>query len=119
VNSNSSATYREQISSIQLPATVEAVVDQYDRVVGIRDRVLWKWIFNLFDEITLSSVPAEERAAVKRQKTLLTIFVTTLDDLVESEGKQAAFERARRVPFADYSGEDSLRPSGAEDTDDP
>jgi len=114
IERDSSKTYREQVGSIQLPSTVETYADRYERVVGLRDRFLWQWIYNLFDDITLSSVPAEERAAVKRQKTLLTIFITTLDDLGETNRNEATFERVRRVPFQSH-GNDS---DATTDTDD-
>jgi len=91
--------YARTIDTVTLPPTVREFADEYDRVVGERDRFLWKWIHNLFDEFTLSSVARDAMDAARERKTLLTILVTTLDDLAEREGGDAAFGRAQQVPF--------------------
>ena len=95
----SGAEYARSIDLVELPAAVEGAADRYDQVIGDRDRFLWKWIHNLFDEFTLSSVALDAADAVREQKTLLTIFVTTMDDLAEMNGDNATFDRARRIPF--------------------
>lgn len=95
----SGAEYTRSIDLVELPAAVEGAADRYDQVIGDRDRFLWKWIHNLFDEFTLSSVALDAADAVREQKTLLTIFVTTMDDLAEMKGDSATFDRARRIPF--------------------
>ncbi len=92
-------TYARTIRAVELPPEVRAYVDEYERAVGVRDGFLWKWIHNLFDEFTLSCVDASHFEPVKRQKTLLTMWITTLDDLAEHPGAGAVFERARRIPF--------------------
>ncbi|WP_418286688.1 hypothetical protein [Halorubrum sp. DTA46] len=91
--------YTRQVNKTELPETVRAFADRYDRLIGNRDRFLWKWIHNLFDEFTLTSVPARQRSAVYERKTLLTIFVTVLDDLAESDGDRGTFDAGRRIPF--------------------
>lgn len=99
ISAESAAEYAQSVQTVELPAQVREVADRYDRVVGDRERFLWKWIHNLFDEFTLSSVARDMEDAVRSQKTLLTIFITTLDDLAERQGGTASFERARRIPF--------------------
>ena len=99
VTPDSPESYVQTIKAVELPPKVTEHADAYDRQVGERRRFLWKWIHNLFDEFTLSCVDAEHLAAVKRQKTLLTMFITTLDDLAEQQGNDATFERARYIPF--------------------
>lgn len=91
--------YAQQIETVELPEVVETVVDEYDRVLGDRDRFLWKWIHNLFDAFTLSSVATDRRNTVRNHKTLLTVFITTLDDLAERESDTTTFDRARHIPF--------------------
>ncbi len=91
--------YTRRVNEVTLPPTAREFADRYARVVGDRDRFLWKWIHNLFDKFTLTSVPSRERSAVYEHKTLLTMFVTVLDDLAESEGDQGTFTAGRRVPF--------------------
>lgn len=99
VTPDSPESYVRTIKAVELPQKVTEHADAYDRKVGERERFLWKWIHNLFDEFTLSCVDAEHLDAVKRQKTLLTMFITTLDDLAEQQGNDATFERARYIPF--------------------
>ncbi len=99
VSPDSAKSYVQTIKAVELPPKVTEHADAYDRQVGERDRFLWKWIHNLFDEFTLSCVDAERVEAVKRQKTLLTMFITTLDDLAEGQGNEATFARARYIPF--------------------
>jgi hypothetical protein len=91
--------YTQQVNDVTLPPTAAEFADRYARVIGERDRFLWKWIHNLFDKFTLTSVPNDEHAAVYEQKTLLTMFVTVLDDLAESEGDQGTFDAGRWIPF--------------------
>ncbi|WP_147587286.1 hypothetical protein [Halorubrum lipolyticum] len=96
---DSGVEYARSIDLVELPPAIRDAADRYDRVIGDRDRFLWKWIHNLFDEFTLSSVALDAADAVREQKTLLTIFVTTMDDLAEMNGDSATFDRARRIPF--------------------
>ncbi len=96
---DSGVEYARTIDLVELPAAIRDAADGYDRAIGDRDRFLWKWIHNLFDEFTLSSVALDAADAVREQKTLLTIFVTTMDDLAEMKGDSATFDRARRIPF--------------------
>lgn len=96
---DSGVEYARAIDVVELPAAIRDAADRYDRVIGDRDRFLWKWIHNLFDEFTLSSVARDAADTVREQKTLLTIFVTTMDDLAEMKGDSATFNWARRIPF--------------------
>ncbi|WP_435074264.1 hypothetical protein [Halorubrum sp. HHNYT27] len=94
-----SGAYTKQVNGVKLPPTARLFADRYARVIGDRDRFLWKWIHNLFDRFTLTSVPSGERDAVYEQKTLLTMFVTVLDDLAESDADQETFNVGRWIPF--------------------
>ncbi|WP_276271107.1 hypothetical protein [Haloarcula litorea] len=87
----------EQIRRVTLPDRIERLADEYDRLCGDRDRFLWRWIYSLFPEFTLTSVPDEHAAHVREQKTVLTMYVTALDDLVEHHGDRETFEAARRL----------------------
>jgi hypothetical protein len=86
-----------EVTAVELPETVLEVTEEYERVLSDRDAFLWKWIHSLFDAFTLSSVDARDEDEVKEIKTLFTVFITTLDDLVESHDDTATFEEARRV----------------------
>ncbi|MFD1600098.1 hypothetical protein [Halobellus rarus] len=91
--------YMRTVQNVELPSSVREFANRYDRIIGDRDRFLWKWIHNLFEEFTLSSVQSDLLTDVYEHKTLLTIFVTVLDDLAERGGDRATFEIGRRVPF--------------------
>jgi hypothetical protein len=87
----------EQISSVRLPETVGDLAREYADVFGDRDRFLWQWIYSLFPEFTLSSVAEREASHLRTQKTILTMYVTILDDLVETHEDRRTFEEARRL----------------------
>ena len=87
----------DRIDSVTLPPTVRELADDYERLFGDRSRFLWRWIYSLFPEFTLSSVADEHAADVRTEKTVLTMYVTVLDDLVEHHGDRATFEEARRL----------------------
>jgi hypothetical protein len=91
------ADFAKRIDSVTLPEPVAALADDYDRLYGDRSRFLWQWIYSLFPEFTLSSVTKEHAADVRTGKTVLTMYVTVLDDLVEHHGDRRTFEEARRL----------------------
>ncbi|MFC5277832.1 hypothetical protein ACFPM1_03485 [Halorubrum rubrum] len=98
--------YRRTIDDVDLPPAVRTFASRYDRVLGGRDAFLWKWIHNLFDEFTLSSVADDARSDVYELKTLLTMYVTVLDDLAEVSDERATFDVGRRIPFRARTGAD-------------
>jgi hypothetical protein len=87
----------DQVRETELPERVRTLVADYEAVCGDRDRFLWQWIYALFPEFTLSAVDADHREHVRTQKTILTMYVTILDDLVESHGDRRSFAEARRL----------------------
>jgi len=90
-------SFLKLINDVVLPPRIVALVDEYERHCGERDRFLWQWIYSLFPAFTLSSVAEAEREHVREQKMVLTMFVTILDDLVENHGDRATFEQAQRL----------------------
>ena len=89
------ADYAARIEAVALPARVEALAADYADVFGEREPFLWRWIYSLLPEFTLSSVPDAHAATVREQKTILTLFVTLLDDLAEKRGDVRTFEAIR------------------------
>ncbi|MFB6141308.1 MAG: hypothetical protein ABEJ26_12855 [Halosimplex sp.] len=85
------------VRQVTLPERVAELADAYDRYFGERDRFLWRWIYSLFPSFTLSSVAEAHAAHVREQKTVLTMYVTVLDDLIEHRGDRATFREARRL----------------------
>lgn len=89
----------DTVERVELPESVALIADDYDRSIGVRDRFLWKWIYALLPAFTLDCVDPDAAAAVREQKTVLTVFVTTLDDLAEHERDEVTFEEARKLPI--------------------
>ncbi|WP_227353784.1 hypothetical protein [Haladaptatus salinisoli] len=88
-----------QVAATILPEPVDELADEYDDVVGDRDRFLWQWIYTLFPSFTLSCVSSEHAETVRAQKTILTMFVTLLDDLAEVGHDRETFEEACQIPY--------------------
>jgi len=80
-----------------LPPRVAALADEYERLVGDRDRFLWQWIHSLLPSFTLSSVDDRHASRVRACKTTLTMYVTLLDDLLERHGDRRTFREACRL----------------------
>lgn len=109
--------YSHEVDVVVLPPAVREFSQRYDRLIGDRDPFLWKWIYNLFDKFTLTSVPNETRSDVYEQKTLLTVFVTVLDDLAETNADWDTFEAGRRIPFSDDTADREIPETAAVDRD--
>ncbi|WP_049969910.1 hypothetical protein [Haladaptatus cibarius] len=88
-----------EIAAVTLPEPIAALSKEYDTIVGDRDEFLWQWIYTLFPSFTLSSVPAEYAETARTQKTILTMFVTLLDDLAEKGNDRETFEEACQIPY--------------------
>ena len=85
------------VRSVTLPDRVAALADAYERHFEERDRFLWRWVYALAPSFTLSSVADGHAARVREGKTVLTMYVTVLDDLIEHRGDRETFREARRL----------------------
>ncbi|WP_459192406.1 hypothetical protein [Halosimplex sp. J119] len=86
-----------RIRRVTLPDRIESLADAYDDHFEERDRFLWQWIYSLFPSFTLSSVADEHAGHVREQKTILTMYVTVLDDLIEHRSDRRTFHEACRL----------------------
>ena len=87
------------VEAVSLPPVVSEFSDLYDERVGDRNEFLWKWFHSLSPSFELSCVAPDETETLRTEKTLLTIYVTVLDDLIECHGDEATFAEARLIPF--------------------
>lgn len=87
-----------EIQNLTLPAVVRNLVDDYNKVIGLRDEFVWKWIYSLFPAFTLNTVPDEHFEAARTQKTLLTMYVTITDDIAEATNDGPTFIEAQKIP---------------------
>ena len=87
----------DRVDNVRLPEPVASLAERYDALFEERDRFLWRWIYSLFPAFTLSTVPEAHARHVRAQKTVLTMYVTVLDDLVEHHDDRRTFEEARQL----------------------
>ncbi|MFC7239859.1 hypothetical protein ACFQS4_16975 [Saliphagus sp. GCM10025317] len=102
-------THLERIERTALPASVSALLETYEETVDERDRFLWKWLYYLFPEITLSCVRPDDSQQVRESKLLVSLYVTILDDLAERDEDVHTFREATKAPF-DHRVADETRP---------
>lgn len=92
VDGDASAALRRSVRDHDLPATLLELVEEYESVGGGRSRFLWRWIHRLAPRNAMPFVPDDHAAAVATDKTILVLFVTLLDDLVERRGDYRTFD---------------------------
>lgn len=95
--------YERQLRGITLPQPVSNHVAAYEKSIGHRDSLVWKWVYNLFEAFTLPTVPDSKVQDAETAKLLLTLYVTTADDLVEHDNDPSTFAKARTIPFESES----------------
>jgi hypothetical protein len=91
----------EEVKQTELPPSVKKLSDEYDREIGHRREFLWSWVHTVYDHFTLDSVPDERMEATKTRKTLMTMFISIVDDIAEVNNDRETFEQARKIPFPD------------------
>ena len=95
--SSDTGEFIDSVDRVALPEPIDHLADEYATLFDDRDRFLWRWIYSLFPAFTLSSVPPAVRQDVRIEKTVLTMYVTVLDDLVEQHDDLETLEEARRL----------------------
>ena len=93
----------------ELPENLAAIADKYDTAVGIRDQFLWKWFHFLNPHFRLSTVDERYESKTQNEKTLLTFYVTLLDDLIDDQNDRVTFQEAAKIPFSHLRA-DNTRP---------
>lgn len=102
----------DDLRTYDLPENLAVVADRYEAAIGTRDRFLWKWFHFLTPYFRLSTVDEGYAEKIRSDKTLLTFYVTLLDDLVDDQNDRVTFQEAAKLPFphqevnADRSGLD-------------
>ena len=89
----------QQLSSESIPAEIEPLVEHYASVTEDRDQLLWKWLWHVFPEFRLSSVPDRHARATRSAKFCFSVFMTVLDDVSERHRDRPTFNQARKIPF--------------------
>lgn len=81
----------------ELPPVLARLVDEYRTFDGARDRFTWKWVHSLAPQNTLPCVDDAYRDRVPIDKTITTLFVTLLDDLLERDHDPATFHEMAKL----------------------
>ncbi len=81
-----------------LPTPISSLIDEYDDVIGFRDRFLFKWLHTVMPHFTLPSVPNDRLERVRGDKSVATLFITLLDDFGERDGYEETFSALKCLP---------------------
>lgn len=87
-----------EISDHDLPPVLDEVVTEYQSVPAARPRFMWNWVHKLAPQNTLPCVDARYADDLPVDKTLLILFITILDDLLEKRRDAATFHAAATIP---------------------
>lgn len=93
-----------RLADESIPGGIEPLIDHYEAETDDRDRLLWKWLWHVFPEFRLSSVPDRHADAARRAKFCFSVYMTLLDDLSERHRDRETFEAGREIPFSESGG---------------
>ncbi|RLM59694.1 hypothetical protein DVK02_02860 [Halobellus sp. Atlit-31R] len=82
----------ESVRTHELPESLAALVSEYQSFEAARPPFVWQWVHNLAPANTMPFVDAPHREAVATNKTMLVLFVTILDDLLEKYRDYETFD---------------------------
>ena len=114
VDDDASAALLRSIRDHDLPAALLELVEEYESLGGGRSRFLWRWIHRLAPRNAMPFVPADHAAAVATDKTMLVLFITLLDDLVEKRGDYRTFDAIAGLVRLGGAGAESTVPGAAD-----
>lgn len=92
VDGDRAVTLLESIYEHDLPPVVQNLVSEYQGFDGGRSTFLWKWIHHLAPKNVMPFVNESYRDTIAIDNTILVIFVTVLDDLIEKHRDFGTFD---------------------------
>ena len=95
-------TGQQVVSEVQrttLESPLAELVDEYNERIGIRGEYLWKWLETSWPLVTLDCVPEDRRDTVSTHKTVVSMYITLVDDLGENFQDAESFHEASKIPF--------------------
>lgn len=98
-NSPRAAREMGDVAQVDLPDNVAELVDDYCRLRGSRDPFIWKWVYRLTPKFTFPFVRDDRADDVREVKTVATLFLTLLDDVLEKERDVETFQEAAKIPY--------------------
>ena len=87
----------QSVRDHELPPCLQSLVTEYRTFEGTRPLFIWQWVHRLAPKNTMPVVDADHREAVATNKTILVLFVTILDDLVEKRQDYETFDAISRL----------------------
>lgn len=90
----------EKIRKIKLPPSLEYWIKEYEKI-GKRNNFIWRWLYNAFKIVHLPNLRSSLINSLARTKTLLTIFITVLDDLADQNKDFLFLQELSKIPFDD------------------
>ncbi|WP_336021767.1 hypothetical protein [Halobellus salinisoli] len=82
----------ESVRDHELPPVLRELVAEYQSLDGARPWFMWRWVHRLAPKNTVPVVDNDRRETVATDKTILVLFITVLDDLLESQSDYETFE---------------------------
>ncbi|MBB6647532.1 hypothetical protein [Halobellus ruber] len=92
IDGGEAAALLRSVRDHELPPEIQELLEEYESIPDARSRFIWKWIHRLAPRNTMPFVDDGHAAAVATDKTMLVLFITLLDDLVEKRGDYGTFD---------------------------
>jgi len=86
----------EAIQAIKLPPELQKWVEEYEKV-GKRNNFLWKWLYNSFQFVYIPIVPKKFKNSLRKNKVLITVFITVLNDTGDKK-EENLFKELAKIP---------------------
>ncbi|MFD1597708.1 hypothetical protein [Halobellus rarus] len=97
VDGERAADLLRSVRDHELPPCLQSLVTEYRSFEGARPLFIWQWVHRLAPKNTMPVVDTEHRQRVATNKTMLVLFVTILDDLVEKRRDYETFDAITRL----------------------
>ena len=88
-----------EIGDHSLPEEIRGLIDAYLELETARPLFMWKWVHRLAPQNTLPCVLDQYTEQVPANKTLLILFITILDDILERQRDRRTFTELTKIPF--------------------
>ena len=92
IDGDRAAALLESIADHELPPALGDLVSEYQSFEAARPAFIWKWVHHLAPANTMPFVDETHHERVATNKTMLVLFVTILDDLLEKYRDYETFD---------------------------
>jgi len=103
VESGEGKRLMKEISKRPLPKEITNFVREYEKIGGERNSFLWRWVISLTTSrnpgFMLSTVPENYTSCVGNLKTILTLFVSIVDDVADKYKDKKLLKELISIPL--------------------